>query len=321
MKVSIADLIRAAYKKRRAVLNPFPAAYRLFNSADDGLAGMIIDMYGEYAAISWYSPDVLESRLAVSSAIEENFHSAAVYELYRFNSPGAPQKYNYIRGVRADEFFIIEELGVKFLCSFEHGQNTGFFIDNRSNRRLIYEMVRGRRVLNLFSYTGVLSVIAAAGGASDVTSVDISPAYNRWAAANLDLNSYGDFSRKVLKFDAFDYMNFCAKKGREFDFIIIDPPPFAVKLAGRAFAAKKDYHKLLSAALKITPSGGVILVLCNAAEYKRCEFASMLDSTLRAARGEKGFKINSGPSMPPDFISPVPDKSSDYLKNYYIKIL
>ncbi len=317
MKQSVSEIVYAAYKKRSAIL-PL-SAYRLFNSDCDGLRGVTIDMYNDYAAVSWYLESALSKRKEIIETLVEKIGAVAVYELCRFKSPAAPQNYTHVCGRPVEEFFAIEEEGSRFLCSFSHGQNTGFFIDNRANREIILKKARGKSVLNLFSYTGVLSVTAACGGACEVTSVDISAAYNKWAANNLELNGYKEFGEKVYKFDAFDYLNFSAKKGRRFDLIIIDPPPFAAKLDNKPFSAKKDYSRLIAAALKIAAPGSIILALCNMAEYGRAEFASMIADTLLNHWSGR-YKISAGPSMPLDFKCAARNYKLDYLKNYYISL-
>ena len=168
----ISGLIQKAYKKRESLAAEH-CAYRLFNSVCDGINGVTIDIYGAHAAVSWYLESALAMKEKIAGVLAETLELSGVYELYRFKSPGGPQNFSLISGSPAPEFFTIEEDGSKYLCSFAHGQNAGFFIDNRANRRIISETCGGKNVLNLFSYTGVLSVAAAAGGAASVTSVDI----------------------------------------------------------------------------------------------------------------------------------------------------
>ncbi len=311
-------LISAAHEKRLPLM-PI-GAYRLFNSEYDGLKGLVIDIYNDSAAVSWYLESALSKKEKIIDALVSKLGIASVYELYRFKSPGAPQNYNHIYGAKMEEFFTVRERSARFLCSYAHGQNTGFFIDNRANRDILFKTAAGRKTLNLFSYTGVLSVVAAAGGAGEVVSVDISPAYNRWARKNLELNGFGEFAQKVLDFDALDYMNFCAKKNKKFDLVILDPPPFAARLAGKAFSARKDYRRLIDAALKIASKGAVILALCNMAEFDRRDFAGMLNEAVQEAGPAGGFKIAAGPPMPTDFKCAPGDKKLNYLKNYYINV-
>lgn len=313
-----AELIKKAYKKREALATSL-SAYRLINSGADGMSGVAIDIYGPYAAVSWYLESAVPMKDAVAKALLENFELKGVYELYRFRSQGCPQNFLFVAGSPAEEFFTIEERGLKFICSFSHGQNAGFFIDNRANRDFIMETSGGKRVLNLFSYTGVLSVAAAAGGAAAVVSVDIGAAYNKWAKRNLELNGFDDAAGRVLKFDALEYMRFAARKGHRFDLVIVDPPPFAARLGGGPFGARKDYHRLIEAALKIAAPGGTILALCNMAGYGREDFERMLGGAAEKAVG-KGFSIAAGPPMPPDFKCPRGGEKLDYLKNYYIRI-
>jgi len=293
-------------------------SYRLINLHGDGLADAAVDIYGGFAAISWYSKNAMEFKGALCERLLQIARVRGVYDVERFNSSQKAQNYRHIGGEASPDFFEINEGGLRFLCSFSHGQNAGFFIDNRGNREFIAKYSKGRSVLNLFSYTGALSVVAAACGAASVTTVDLSRAYNDWARENLKLNGFAKEAEKVLTFDALDYMRFCLKKGYKFDFIILDPPSFALSLDKKPFSTLKNYNALLLAAYAILSPGGMIAAICNTAGYKRADFKNMIDETFQGL-STSGFKIMDGPKMPPDFNRGPNDRELDYLKNFYVK--
>ncbi len=305
--------------ERRGTLRE-AGAYRLINLHGDKIADAAVDVYGEFAAISWYSKNARELKTALVERLLQVDRIRGVYDIDRFNSSQKAQNYRHAGGKISPDFFEIEEGGLRFLCSFNHGQNAGFFIDNRGNREFIARFSKGRAVLNLFSYTGALSVVAAGSGASSVITVDLSRSYNEWARENLKLNGFMEAAGKVLTFDAMDYMRFCLKKGYKFDFIILDPPSFALSLDKKPFSTLKNYKELLLAAYAVLSPGGMIAAICNTAGYKRSDFKEMIADTFNGL-STSGFKIIDGPAMPPDFNRRPNDRDLDYLKNFYVRFV
>jgi len=316
LPADISGIVADALETREALRGA--GVYRLINLHGDGLPGAAVDIYGKFAAISWYSKNAMELKNALVERLLQIDRVLGVYEVERFNSSQKAQNYKHAGGEASPDFFEVNEGGLRFLCSFHHGQNAGFFIDNRGNREFIARYSKGGSVLNLFSYTGALSVVAAACGAVSVTTVDLSRAYNDWARENLKLNGFLEAAEKVLTFDALDYMRFCLKKGYKFDFIILDPPSFALSLDKKPFSTLKNYKELLAAAYAILSPGGMIAAICNTAGYKRADFKNMIGETFRDISAS-GFKIIDGPKMPPDFNRGPNDRELDYLKNFYVK--
>jgi len=313
------ELFQNALDYRRNSKIPLDSPFRLINLAGDSVADVAVDFYSDFAAISWYSPKPLPLKDKIVDAILKlDIKVAGIYEVRRFNSSASAQTYRHLTGIEAPEFFEVEEEGEKFLCSFSHGQNAGFFIDNRENRKLIREISSGKRVLNLFAYTGALSVVAARACASDVVTVDISKSYNNWAKKNLVLNGFDKFSEKVFTFDALDYMNFCLKKDYRFDFVILDPPSFATRVNNKPFSTRKNYSDLLAAAAKIININGIILAVCNTAAMAEDEFKFIINDSLKSA-GVKKFKLAKGGGLPLDFRCQAGDWQANYLKSYIIE--
>ena len=313
-------LFQAALKYRQENQLSFNSPFRLINLSGDGVPDVAVDFYANFAAISWYSSGAATQKNKITDALLKlNIKIDGIYEVCRFNSSASAQNYRHVSGLTAPEFFEVNENGSKFLCSFSHGQNAGFFIDNRANRKIISENSLDRKVLNLFAYTGGLSVVAARAGANDVVTVDIAKSYNSWAKKNLIVNGYEDFAEKVLTFDALDYMNFCQKKENFFDFIILDPPSFATSVNKKPFSTKKNYGELLSAAVKILNKNAIILAICNTAGMPDSEFKFIITDALKMA-GVKNFQLEKGGGLPIDFKCCADDDKTNYLKNYLIKL-
>jgi 23S rRNA (guanine2445-N2)-methyltransferase / 23S rRNA (guanine2069-N7)-methyltransferase len=187
------------------------------------------------------------------------------------------------------EFVEVEEGGLKFLVNLTDYLDTGLFIDHRLVRARLRELAKGRRFLNLFAYTATASVYAAAGGARDTTSVDLSATYLDWASRNLALNGFTGSTHKLIQADA---MEFLRGERDRYGVIYVDPPTFSNSKRAEDFDVQRDHVALLMACGDRLANDGVIVFSNN---FRR--FA--LD---RAALEER-FTIEdwTAPSIPFDF--------------------
>src|SRR5262249_35668972 len=132
-------------------------------------------------------------------------------------------------------------------------------LDPRCTRARVRREAVGKRFLNLFSYTGAFTVHAAAGGASQTTSVDLSGKYLDWAARNLRLNGFDPALHERVRADACEWLTLAAKEGRRYELILIDPPPFsASKAMRRSFNVQRDHPRLIEGALQLLVPGGTL---------------------------------------------------------------
>ena len=147
----------------------------------------------------------------------------------------------------------VQENGLKLLANLYDGQKTGLFLDHRDNRRTLSRFTAGKRVLNLFSYTGAFSLYALRGGATHVTSVDIAPAATEDAKRNFALNGFDPDAHTFLSTDVFALLSECVARKEKFDVVVLDPPSLARNKKSR-FAALRAYTKLniAGAALRVT---------------------------------------------------------------------
>ncbi len=163
----------------------------------------------------------------------------------------------------AEEFFTVEENGLKFLVNLTDYLDTGLFLDHRITRQMVREESKGKRVLNLFCYTGSFSVYAAAGDASSVTSVDLSKTYLKWAEDNMVINRFKDKDKyHFIHADVKQYLK--TLQPGSFDLVVMDPPTFSNSKRMTDFLdIQRDHAELLNDALAATTTGGIIYFSTN----------------------------------------------------------
>lgn len=271
-KVPHSELVTNRIKRSlsiRNILNPkLTNAYRLINGEGDLLPGLVVDVFNKFAVLQLDGdgPYGFYDRRLIANFIKDSLSLEGVYFKARHNS-------NQISEVLAGqiESFKIEfkENNVKFFCDIEKGQKTGFFLDQRDNRNLIGQLSKGLSVCNMFSYTGGFSVYAGLGGATSVTSVDISTPATKNAIENWKLNQLAAPHHAIDK-NCFDYACEADQKGERFDLVIVDPPSFA--------PSQKSVDKAIGAYEKVFTLG---LQLCkNEAYFAASSCSSHIDQQL-----------------------------------------
>lgn len=165
------------------------------------------------------------------------------------------------------EFFTVEENGLKFLVNLTDYLDTGLFLDHRTTRQMAREMASGKRVLNLFCYTGSFSVYTAAGGASSVTSVDLSKTYLNWAEDHMVINRFKDKDKYFfVHADVKQYLK--TLKPESFDLVIMDPPTFSNSKRMKDFLdIQRDHVELINDVLSAMTSGGTLFFSTNFTKF------------------------------------------------------
>lgn len=262
-------------------------AYRLVHGEGDGLPGVIVDLYAGFAVLKLYSAGLTPHRATILDALR-----ALVPGLKGIvgrdevdcepteGEEGRPQGKS-LWGEAAPELVAVRENGARFLVDVLAGQKTGFFLDQRDNRRLVRDLARGREVLNCFSYTGGFSVNAALGGAKQVTSVDLDAGAIALARRNFKENGLSAESHDFLAADVGEVLKSFAAQGRQFDLVILDPPAYA-KSQRAVEAAVAGYASLNRTALSVLKPGGI---LCTSSCTARVSGEAFL-----GAVKEAGFK-------------------------------
>lgn len=292
------------------------SAFRVFHGDGDGLPGVTVDKYGDYLVVHLYSPALEPLKDALYDALEAAWRPKAIYEQKRYRSLGgeAPRGPATLeRGEVAPVELEVEEHGVKFLVDVTAPLGTGLFPDLREGRRAVAERAGGRRVLNLFSYTGAISVWAARGGASEVVSVDLAQKAHARARRNFELNGLSERGHEFIVGDAFKVLAKLAERQRKFDLIVLDPPSFS-QAKGRVFSVSKDYTELVQGALEVAATDALVACVSNTLKLPLDDLDRAIGEG--AWRARRNARVVERRGLPVDF--PV---AAGYPEGHYLKFV
>jgi 23S rRNA (cytosine1962-C5)-methyltransferase len=296
--------------------NPAINAYRLIHGEGDGLPGLIIDYYNGVAVIQMHSVGFFRIRKEITEILVELLKNqiVAVYDKSEATIPhlsGITGVNEFLYGT--SDPVIVTEYGYKFKIDWTTGQKTGFFIDQRENRKLLEKYTEGRSVLNMFGYTGAFSVYAMKN-ASLVHTVDSSFPAIELADENIRLN-YGDDARhKSFQVDAFDYLNHIKD---QYDLIILDPPAFA-KHNNVLANALQGYKRLNMKAIEQVKAGGIIFTFSCSQVVTKENFRKSVFAA--AANTGRTVRIIHQLGQPPDHPVNIYHPESEYLKGLVINV-
>ena len=246
----------AAAAELRAVtgVSEHATAFRWVSGEGDGLPGVTVDRYAGFAVVAIDGAAFEPLVPWIVAALRRSAPLAGIVRRHRHRGPG--YKIEVLWGRLPPSDLIVEEHGVRFRANLREGQKTGLFLDQRDNRRFVGGLSAGRRVLNLFGYTGGFSVHASLGGAASVTTVDSAEAAVLDAQENFRLNGQDPDAHAFVVADAFEYLKQTEKARDRFDVVISDPPSFARSRTQRG-AALDAYVRLHAAALGVVSEGGL----------------------------------------------------------------
>lgn len=252
----VAERVEQALALRRACgVVEQASAYRLIAGEGDHLPGIFVDRYAGFAVLTADGPALATVVPWVVEALAGTGELVGVVEKRR-RTGESDERVHTLWGRAPSRELIVEEHGLRFGANLYEGQKTGLFLDQRDNRKTIERLSGGRRVLNLFGYTGAFSVYAARGGATQVTTVDIAEGAIAAARENFRLNGFDPDAYELLVADVFEYLRAAAERRERFDIVISDPPSFARSRAHRD-RALKAYIRLHGAALAVTAPFGL----------------------------------------------------------------
>ncbi|HEU5852652.1 TPA: class I SAM-dependent rRNA methyltransferase [Streptococcus pneumoniae] len=309
-------LFRKAKEKRSTYYqDDLTTAFRLFNQEGDGFGGLTVDLYGDYAVFSWYNSYVYQIRQTISEAFRQVFPEIlGAYEKIRFK--GLDYESAHVYGQEAPDFFTVLENGVLYQVFMNDGLMTGIFLDQHEVRgSLVDGLAMGKSLLNMFSYTAAFSVVAAMGGASQTTSVDLAKRSRELSQAHFQANGLSTDEHRFIVMDVFEYFKYAKRKDLTYDVIVLDPPSFA-RNKKQTFSVAKDYHKLISQSLEILNPGGIIIASTNAANVSRQKFTEQIDKGFAG----RSYQILNKYGLPADFAYNKKDESSNYLKVISMKV-
>ena len=252
--------ISSALAERKALmLDQHSNGMRLIHGESDGLPGLIVDQYDKVLVLQLGSAGVERWRETIADILLELCQPACIYE--RSDSDGReleglPVRNEILRG-KLPENLSVTENGIRIAVDVAAGQKTGFYLDQRDNRKLVGSLSEGREVLNCFCYTGGFSLYALRGGAKSVLSIDSSGEALQLAQRNMELNGMDANLTEWLDQDVFEALRKLRDQNRKFDLIILDPPKFAptAAFAEKAARAYKDINLL---GFKLLRPGGLL---------------------------------------------------------------
>lgn len=291
-------------------------AYRVLHGEGDFFPGVTVDRYGDFLVVHLYSAALESHAEALLSALETVHRPRGIYLQRRFRplaGEGPRDPAELVRGSVAPVEIEVQEGRLRFAVDVTAPLSTGLFLDLRRGRELVAAHSKGRRVLNLFSYTGALSVYAAAGGAREVVSVDLAGRAHARARRNLLLSGLGERGHEFIAGDALAILARMSERRRRFDKVIIDPPAFA-QSRDRSFSVQRDYRELVQASLSVCDSGALLCCVANAAKFSMDEMMMAIGEG--AGRARRSVRVVEQVGLPADF--PIPAGFAD---GHYLKVL
>jgi 23S rRNA (cytosine1962-C5)-methyltransferase len=312
--------IESAYKLRSAVgltENEQTNTFRLIHGEGDELPGMIIDFYNGTAVTQFHSIGLYLVKDDIINALQQVMGDrlSAIYDKSESTMPfKAPVKpiNGYLWGESKNN--IVSEHGNLFHIDWCEGQKTGFFIDQRENRKLVGEFSSGKDVLNMFCYTGGFSVYAIRGGASSVHSVDSSKKAIELTNENVSRNFGDNHHHEALCVDAFSYMNDIKDK---YDLIVLDPPAFA-KHNEALDNALQGYKRLNQKAFEQIRSGGILFTFSCSQVVTKENFRKSVFAA--AANSKRKISILHQLTQPSDHPVSIYHPEGEYLKGLVLYV-
>ncbi len=285
------DKLTKAFEVRRTmglIDNPHTNCYRLVHSEGDGLAGLIVDVYGRTAVVQAQTEGMILHLKEIVRALKlipdlklEAIYNKSAEAMKRMRKEDSVED-GYLFGTHIEETLL--ENDSQFVVDWENGQKTGFFLDQRDNRELVRQLANGKNVLNAFGYTGGFSVTALRGGAKRVVTVDSSQKALETAKINLKLNGFSVEENPCVTTDMKEYIKEVHES--EFDLIVLDPPAFAKRHQDR-HRGLQGYRFINAEAIRRIAKGGLLFTFsCSQAIDK-----NMFQSIVTAAAIEAGRNV------------------------------
>jgi len=291
-------------------------AYRIVHGAGDGLPGFTCDVLGRTAVVYAYGEGLRTVGRQLAEAIVGFARLDGAVIKLRVRGGAGDVKEDTV-GTAPAESSVVTEHGVPYEIHPLGGLNVGLFTDMREHRRGLARFVAGKRVLNLFAYTGALSVTCARGGASTVTSVDTSAGVNAWNAGNFARSGFapGDPRWKFETGDASRYLLRAARDKERYDVVLIDPPSTS-SAGGVSWALGRDYPELIAKAAAVIPPDGLLWLAANTHELG--SLAKLAHKGLKQAN-RVGSVLEQG-GLPPEYPTLVAQPADRYLQVCLLRV-
>lgn len=316
----LTDALEAAWALRQYIgygPGTETTGFRLVHGEGDHLPGLIIDIYNTTAVFQAHSIGMYRERESIIAALLklDGLPISHVFDKSRTTLPphfASTIRDGYMYGEDGENHFT--EYGIPFLAQWDGGQKTGFFLDQRENRKLLQRYSAGMSVLNAFSYSGGFSIYALKGGATEVTSVDVSAKALTLLEANLSLSELNEQNHISVEADVLNYLR---EHEQVWDIVILDPPAFA-KSMNKRHQAVQGYKRLNALGMKRVRPGGLLFTFsCSQVVDTQLFRDTITAAALEAGREAKILHVLSqGPDHPVNLVLP----ETSYLKGLVLEI-
>ena len=315
--------LQVALERRRGLFDEHTDAYRWIHGESDGWPGLVLDRYGAVLVLKLYTAAWLPRLEALIELILNALQpEQLVLRLSRNIQETARRDFSLedgriLRGNALTTCPVFLETGLRFEADVVRGQKTGFFLDQRENRRRIERRADGAEVLNAFSFSGGFSLYAARGGARSVTDLDISAQALEAARRNFALNQadagVARCRHQTVQADAFAWL--ARDTTRKFDLVILDPPSLAKRETERV-GAIEAYGKLAASGIRVLRNDGILVAASCSTHVSAAEFFATVSRAAKASR--RRFAELETTVHPPDHPATFPE--AQYLKSIYLKV-
>ncbi len=314
------ERVNHAFEIRKPLLATETDSYRFIHGENDGLPGLIADVYAGVLVVKLYSRIWLPYLKILLPILKEVSKSETlVLRLSRSLQQMSDRLFGLhdgqvLQGELSEESVIFKEYGLKFSANVIKGHKTGFFLDHRQNRHKVGQMAKGKSVLDIFAYAGGFSVHALGGGAREVVSLDISPHALEMAKQNVALN-FEKANHKIMAIDAFEGMEQMYRDHKTFDIVIVDPPSFAKRDSERQ-RALNNYARLCKLAINLVAKNGTLLMASCSSRVKADEYFELVEKEIR----NSGRKYQELEKTLHDVDHPIGFPEGAYLKSVYYRL-
>jgi 23S rRNA (cytosine1962-C5)-methyltransferase len=310
------NIDRAIEQRAKLLTDKNITAMRLVNAEGDFLPGLIVDKYGDGICVQILTAGMERFRRMIFSHLEEKLSPKFVFERSDADArerEGLDKQSGIVAG-NLEKPLTFKENGLLFSIDLDQGQKTGFFLDQRENRRLASEYAMGRTVCDLFTYSGAFSVYALSKGAKSIDAVDLSKVSLETAARNLEFNG---IPSNLCNFINDDVFSFLRQVENNYDLIILDPPKFA-RHPGEVPKAARGYKDINLLAMKKASSGGIIFTFsCSGAVDPRLFRQIVFSAAADAGRRVQVLHVlSAGTDHPVNIAHP----EGDYLKGLVLRV-
>ena len=307
--------IKKAFDLRKElVLSKETDSFRLINSENDFLPGLVVDKYADYLVVQFHTLGIGKWKEEIIKGLVKIIKPKGIYERSDSKKAENAEKRTGLLYGEVPDLITIKENGLKFLVNIKEGQKTGFFLDQRDKRQALLKYVKGKKILNCFSYTGGFSVYALAGGAKSVVSVDVSADSLELAKENVKINKLDLEKCEFICEDAKQYLK--KINHGDFDLIILDPPAF-IKDRKKKKEGISGYRHINETALRVLPEDGILVTCSCSTHLSLQDFRYVLSEA--GGRAKKSIQLLETYTHGIDHPELIPFTEGEYLKVFFLR--